>query len=323
MINFRFHLVSLAAVFLALSIGIVLGSGPLKGTVNSGVTTALSREVAALRADKSALNDQLAAEQAGRTAEESLLSALAGSATAKRLADHQVAVVVLPSAGADLLAATRQSVVDAGGAVAGVIEIDEAWIATRSAEVTAVVTDLAQSLTVTATTTSPDLGAAILAKVLLSTSGAGAVTADVRNDTVQRLTDAGLVSVDGDPVGAATDVVIVGGPIETGATLAERESAAASWANLAGGFVGASGGRVLAVRSATEVTDTEQVAASIATAVREARDIANGISTIDNADSAMGQISTVLAVVANASGTSGHYGLAAGAGAPYAPLGTP
>ena len=54
MIDFRYHLVSLVAVFLALSVGIVLGAGPLKGKIDSGVSSTLTNEVAALRADKAA-----------------------------------------------------------------------------------------------------------------------------------------------------------------------------------------------------------------------------------------------------------------------------
>ena len=33
MIDFRYHLVSLVSVFLALAVGIVLGAGPLKDTI--------------------------------------------------------------------------------------------------------------------------------------------------------------------------------------------------------------------------------------------------------------------------------------------------
>ncbi|MDU2059289.1 MAG: copper transporter, partial [Dermabacter sp.] len=38
MIDFRYHLVSLVAVFLALAIGIVLGAGPLRDGVGQTLT---------------------------------------------------------------------------------------------------------------------------------------------------------------------------------------------------------------------------------------------------------------------------------------------
>ena len=34
MIDFRYHLVSLIAVFMALAVGVVLGAGPLQGTLD-------------------------------------------------------------------------------------------------------------------------------------------------------------------------------------------------------------------------------------------------------------------------------------------------
>ena len=54
MIDFRYHLVSLAAVLIALSIGIVLGAGPL----NDNIGSTLSGEVTKLRKEKEALRQQ-------------------------------------------------------------------------------------------------------------------------------------------------------------------------------------------------------------------------------------------------------------------------
>ena len=53
MIDFRYHLVSIISVFLALAVGIVLGAGPLQANLGDQ----LSDQVAALRTEKQALND--------------------------------------------------------------------------------------------------------------------------------------------------------------------------------------------------------------------------------------------------------------------------
>ncbi|MBF0972903.1 MAG: copper transporter, partial [Actinomyces graevenitzii] len=37
-IDFRYHLVSLIAVFMALAVGVVLGAGPLQGTLGSALS---------------------------------------------------------------------------------------------------------------------------------------------------------------------------------------------------------------------------------------------------------------------------------------------
>ena len=55
MIDFRYHLVCIVSIFLALAVGIVLGAGPLQGELGDTLTN----EVAGLRQDKAQLNAQL------------------------------------------------------------------------------------------------------------------------------------------------------------------------------------------------------------------------------------------------------------------------
>ena len=62
MIDFRYHLVSIISVFLALAVGIVLGAGPLQANLGDQ----LSDQVAALRTEKQALNDKLDGEREAR-----------------------------------------------------------------------------------------------------------------------------------------------------------------------------------------------------------------------------------------------------------------
>ena len=61
MIDFRYHLVSLASVLIALAVGIVLGAGPLK----EGISESLNQQVTSLRTEKSALRAEL--DAAGRS----------------------------------------------------------------------------------------------------------------------------------------------------------------------------------------------------------------------------------------------------------------
>ena len=55
MIDFRYHLVSLASVLIALAIGIVLGAGPLK----EGISESLNSQVVQLRKEKTDLRTDL------------------------------------------------------------------------------------------------------------------------------------------------------------------------------------------------------------------------------------------------------------------------
>src|SRR4029077_6853646 len=55
MIDFRYHVVSLISVFLALAVGIALGAGPLKETIGDTLTG----QVQQLRDEKDALRTEL------------------------------------------------------------------------------------------------------------------------------------------------------------------------------------------------------------------------------------------------------------------------
>ena len=60
MIDFRYHLVSLIAVFLAVALGIVIGTTQLNGPI---LTDNLQGQVTALQEDKRSLEDQTQALQ--------------------------------------------------------------------------------------------------------------------------------------------------------------------------------------------------------------------------------------------------------------------
>ena len=65
MISLRSHAISLAAVFLALAIGVALGSGLLSNTLLSGLRDdkhELQNQINTLTDDKNALNEKLSAQ---------------------------------------------------------------------------------------------------------------------------------------------------------------------------------------------------------------------------------------------------------------------
>jgi hypothetical protein len=61
-ITLRHHVISLAAVFVALAIGVVLGSGTFSGTTVSGLrgdNGDLEKQISTLTDEKTALNERL------------------------------------------------------------------------------------------------------------------------------------------------------------------------------------------------------------------------------------------------------------------------
>ena len=109
MIDFRYHLVSIVSIFLALAVGIVLGAGPLKGELGD----TLNKEVAGLRQDKAELNSQLEEARAASEARDAYIAETNPTMLAGVLQDRRVALVVLPgsdAAVAEATAATLRSV---------------------------------------------------------------------------------------------------------------------------------------------------------------------------------------------------------------------
>lgn len=92
MIDFRYHLVSIISIFMALAVGIVLGAGPLQGQIGDTLT----QEVTQLREDRATLRTELdAARKLGVTRDDFTLEARA-RLVGGTLKDAKVALVILP-----------------------------------------------------------------------------------------------------------------------------------------------------------------------------------------------------------------------------------
>ena len=95
MINFRYHVVSIIGIFIALAVGVVLGAGPLQSRIQAGVSSSASTSTA-----DPLLSARADAEAAG-------LKALASSTLTGSLSSAKVALVVLPGASDDDVTAIR------------------------------------------------------------------------------------------------------------------------------------------------------------------------------------------------------------------------
>ena len=91
MIDFRYHLVSLVAVFIALAVGIALGAGPLR----EGISSTLESEVADLRSERADLRAQVDSADRLAEARDSVLRAVDERVVAGTLKGVRVGIVVL------------------------------------------------------------------------------------------------------------------------------------------------------------------------------------------------------------------------------------
>ena len=110
MIDFRYHIVSIVSIFLALAVGIVLGAGPLQGRLGD----TLSKEVSALRKTKTDLNTQLTATKKDVTNLNNFAKGLAPELVAGRLTGRSVTLVRLPGSSDNVVKTVTDELGDAG-----------------------------------------------------------------------------------------------------------------------------------------------------------------------------------------------------------------
>lgn len=316
MIDFRYHLVSIVSIFLALAVGIVLGAGPLQGEIGD----TLGREVAGLREDKATLNTQLQQSTAARDGLDAYIGETNPEVLAGVLQDRRVALVVLPGSDAAVVESSAAALRSAGASVVSTTSVTDTWVTTD--ESTAATRDAA--VTEAARTTGVDVsetGAVAPRDVLLASllasppqPGAEGVDPAAAVQGLALLSDADLVEIDTEGFQSADLVVVVSGVVTSGEADA-RATAAERWVDLTIALDDRSSGAVVAAESSTGTTGT-----SVIVAVRNDATATRGVSTVDNAGTALGQASVVHGLVQQAAGEVGQYGFAGGADTPYAPL---
>jgi len=311
-IDFRYHLVSLVGVFLALAIGVVLGAGPLRDSIGD----TLSGQVDLLREDRLQLQSQVDDLAAQLDARDAVLTSLAPVVAGSALSGTSTVVVALPGADPEVVADLAGAVEDADGSVSGVVQVEDEWIAPESA---AQREDAAASLPEQALGSLPadEVGtpatlAAALADAVVAPGPALGGTASVAGpEVLDVLVGADLLSLDGDPaLRAGTALVVAPGAESEPGAGDEAWLASRSAADLAllAALDAASGGVVLA-GPATAADDGG------ALAVLRQDGLAAQVSGVDGAASPAGSLVAVLALREQVEGGAGQYGSRQGASA--------
>ncbi|EUA09887.1 hypothetical protein I546_4016 [Mycobacterium kansasii 732] len=130
MISLRQHAISLAAVFLALAIGVVLGSGFFSDTLLSSLRNEkrdLAAQITGLTDQRNALNEKLAA---ANTFDNQVLGRIVHDA----LAGKAVVIFRTPDANDDDVAMVSKIVGQAGGSVTGTVSLTQEFVEANSAE---------------------------------------------------------------------------------------------------------------------------------------------------------------------------------------------
>ncbi len=295
MISFRYHLVSIVAVFLALALGIVVGTTALNGPI----TTDLRKQVNTLKDDRSTLANQVKSLQLQVGDAGEFASSFGSQLVRGTLTRQNVLLVSLPGARSSIEDGITKQVQAAGGKVSHVGLTDAYVDPRRSSDITALVTSTHPiGLTLPEVSDAGQLGGALLAFVLL---GHGVPT-DL-SQVLGAFSELHMVSATG-AVTPSRNVVVVG----TGALKSANYASAAELALVTA--LQQAGGHVVVAGDSGSATK-----AGVIAGVRGAGADKATVSSVDNADSAIGQVSTVLALADVIKSSVGHYGTAKSADA--------
>ncbi|GII23154.1 copper transporter [Planosporangium mesophilum] len=302
MINFRYHVVSLTAVFLALAIGLVVGTAALNGPA----ADALQEQVTGIGKQNQQLRDQVNHLKDEANTQEQFATQAAPVILAEKLRNRRVLVVALPAAGRYV-----KDVVDTlqlGGAkITGQVEVQDKFTASDNnsqlLDLATITRPVGVSGPASPNTDGVQTSTGLLAAVLLDRpAGQPAIPEDQRRTVLSAYVSGGWIISTGAVTGPAEAVVLL-----TGAPYVDHDATKrnAAVVNMVDQFAHA--GR-LVVGSDGVGTDGNAV-----TAVRRDPVLTKTISTVDNIATPQGRVIAALAMAEQLAGGAGHYGIGDGA----------
>ena len=309
MIDFRYHLVSLISVFLALAVGVVLGAGPLQNSLG----TALNDQVTALRENRNATQAKLEQTETAVNERDSYIIQAATSLLPGTLASKNVAMVLLPDAKAEDADAIAAQLKNAGATVTGRVSLTSTWVDLSRENYRSTFSGQVQGHL--GSTNSKDangiLGEA-LAKALTANDDSSRVLMDMLSVTADK-SGTPFVSVDSTPTAAAEMIVVVGPRPQAssgkGATVeASPGEDPKAWAKALEGTAG---------RAPTVVVGSADGDGGVVGIIRSEK---AKVTTIDSVGQIAASVSTPLALASTRAGTTGHYGFDKGAEAVMPPV---
>ena len=309
MISLRQHAISLAAVFVALAIGVVLGSGFLSNTVLSGMrdeSRNLHGQINALNDQKNALNQKLSSADA-------FDSEMAGRMVHDALNGKSVVIFRSPDAKDDDVDAVSKLVGQSGGAVTGTVSLTQEFVDANSAEklrsvVNSSILPAGAQLSTKLVDQGSQAGDLLGIALLINRDPAVPTVDDPQRDTVlAALRDTGFITFPGNGnqhVGAANAAAVITG----GGLSDDAGNQGVSMARFAAALAPHGSGVLLAGRDGSS-----RGTAAVAVARGDAA-VTSAISTVDDVNAESGRITAVLGMADLVNGgRTGRYGTGHGA----------
>jgi hypothetical protein len=305
-ISLRYHVVSIAACFLALAIGVVLGSTALNGSLLSGLSDQkddLGKQVSDLQGQRNTINARL-------TDADAFAGSVGPKIVAGTLDKRTVMLITTEDAKPADRDAVKQLIGQAGASVTGELQLTDTFSDPAKADqLRQVVTRLQPAGVQFPTAGDPGtLAGALLGSVLLlnKDSAQPQSSPDELAAALGGLTDGGFVAPTQNVRPAQLAIVLTGAQA-TGDGAGDR---AATIARFAAQVDRSGAGTVLA-------GDPGSADGTGAIGVVRADTSATSIlSTVDNVDTSAGRITTILALQEQLDGGSGRYGIGGNAQSP-------
>jgi hypothetical protein len=320
-IDFRYHLVSIVAVFLALAIGIVLGSTELQGNT-----------IDVLRSSSNSLKNQLDQTQAERNSAQAelgnyqtFLTTAEPRLLANELPGDRIVLITEPGASSTVISGVKQAAVEAGATVTGQVAIQPKFndlSGTTQSTLSQINSDLAGNTSLATPANEQTLdqqqSAQLIGTAILATTTAGETTGLSTADATTLLgayAQAGYITITPAVTDRATLAVIV--TPDTAPADGQNDPGTQVLLAIAQEFAGESAATVV-------VGSTAGSAAGSPIAALRASSVASLVSTVDNADSIIGQVSTIWALAKQLGGQKPNsYGISGASAVSPVPLPVP
>jgi Copper transport outer membrane protein, MctB len=323
-IDFRYHLVSIVAVFLALAIGIVLGSTELQGPAYNF----LNKTTAKLQSELDQVTSQRDTAQQQASENDLYAQAVEPAVLRDLLTGQRLLIVTEPGAQASVISGISTAAIDAGATVTGQINLAPKFFDTSGTtqdSLNQTTLDVAQAANITLDTsaTYQQQAAQVIASEILTTSAgstsSGSPSAGVQSANagtmLQAYAASQFLSTTGQPAMPATLAIVVtpqSAPSDGSADQLDQvliplvqELAAKSSATVVVGSSSGSG-------------------AGSPIAVLRSDNVSNQVSTVDDADLVSGQTVAIQALAVRlAGGKAGSYGFTANGATAVAPSPAP
>jgi hypothetical protein len=294
-ISFRYHVVSILAVLLALAAGVALGGGPLSDIGRGG-------DDATERAEERSQELTRRLDEAGLTDsfQDEFAQALAAGAVSGSLSGRPVTIITMPGADEAVVSSLGDLVEAAGGSVSGTYAVQPTLISDSEKSLVdtlgSQLVERPEGKDIPASAPTYERMGQLIGRAVATVTDAGGPEDTAAKDLLSSLRGAELLVREGGSGTRGSLVIVVLGDEPVSPDESDK-----IFSGLLIGLADKSDGVVFAAT-------TRSGEDGLLAVLRDDVTFSANVSTADSTDTTAGRIAAVLALAADGRGTTGHYG---------------